>query len=138
MEKTIDVLVHKAKINLVDGESIGDFTRDLSISAKEYIKTAKGNEKDSYAYLIEAYSNKVVMSYYGSGKDKYYSVSYSRDKNGNFSFSNIQEVKRVTTFKPANNNVGQKSVKITKSKDENELLGWETVDVKKSFWGNLL
>lgn len=125
---TMDVIVHKANIALQNGESLHEFSNLLSAAAKAYalqqlnVTTDKGG-----AWLVEAYSDKVVLETWEEGKDPRYTyqqIGYTRDKDGKFSFDNMTEVKRVTTFKPAVPAIG-----ITKSEEATEKASEETAEV---------
>lgn len=110
---SMDVIVHKANIPLMKGESISKFTQTLSEKAKDHCFTKLNMVagKD-YAWMAEAFDDSVVLSTYkGSKPNKYYAFTYGRDaKTGEFSFGSLTEVEKVIGYKP-------KELKITKARD---------------------
>lgn len=132
---TYTVAVHKAAISLKAGESINDFTRELSTAGKEHVFKKLNLMQDSaYAWMAEAFGDHVVFDVEkrGDGKGaKYFAFTYKRD-DSNFTFGDLTEVERVTTFRP-------KKANIKKSKGEEEKIvvgDWK--ETKKSMWGNIL
>jgi uncharacterized protein with LGFP repeats len=114
---TMDVIVHKANIALQNGESLHDFSNSLSNAAKGHalqqlnIVDGKGG-----AWMVEAYSDRVVLEVWQEGKTPrymYQQMGYVRDKDGNFTFNNMIEVKRVTTFKPTKD-----AISVTKAAEQ--------------------
>lgn len=132
-----EVVVHKARLPIAKGESLGQYTQRLSEAARKYAMTKLSVQKGG-AYMCETYSDSLVMDVYkrpmnddGPTEYKYYSVAYTRKENGDFTFGPFQEVERVTSFKPKGN------LAVTKSKDAQPKEfkpGW----VYKSIWGGLL
>jgi len=142
-EKTVSkvqVAVHKAAISLKIGESISDFTRELSGAGKDHVfKKLNLDKKNSWAYMVEAFGGHVVFDVDKRGDDKgpkYYAFTYKRNKD-NFEFGSLVEVQRVTTFKP-------KVQAVSKSVDD-ETLGFfkigdwvGTEKKKKNMWSGVL
>lgn len=131
-----EVIVHKAKLPLAKGESLGQYTQRLSESVRKYAMT-KLNVQKGGAFMCEAYGDSLVVDVYkrplnddGPTEYKYYSVEYTRKEDGNFTFGPFQEVERVTSFKP------KAPLSITKSVEPPREFkpGW----VFKSVWGGLL
>jgi len=106
---THETVVHKANIPLVTGESVQDFTQAMSDAARKWVMDQlKMDPKQDYAYVVDVYSSVVVLSVniYSKSEDKrgkymYSAATYERDaETGVFTFSNLSEVQRVTTYKP--------------------------------------
>lgn len=130
-EKTMNVIVHKAKITLKSNESIDDFVGQLSKACREHIKKTLGIGPNSPGgcWPVETYSDVIVMSAYkGNDDTKYYSVPYKRTAGG-FEFGQSTEVVRSTTFKPAS------SFTVVK-KNDGTYDGWEKTE--KSIWEGIL
>lgn len=93
---TINVLVHKADIPLKNGESLGEYTREISREGEMYLmkKLKMNREKGDYIYSTEIFSSKAIFSTWKrkDKENKYYSVDYSRKEDGNFDFKNVNEV----------------------------------------------
>jgi hypothetical protein len=135
MSEERTVIVHKASVNLVGGESIHDFTHKLSSKGKEYVfKKLNITKKTGWGYMVEAYGDKVVFEVTKrnpemSGVYKYYGVPYVR-KDGNFEFGELTEVEKVTSFKPVKD-----SMSVTKSGSTVEI---KLEDVEKDFWNGAI
>lgn len=98
----MDVLVHKANIPMVKGESLNQFTNLLSTEGRKHV-LAKLNiaPKSGGAWLTETFQDRVVFSTYKDNEPtRYHSFTYTRDKDGSFTFGPIVEVVRVTSFEP--------------------------------------
>lgn len=117
MEKiTMDVIVHKANLPLMSGETLHEYTSKCGNGAKKFIKEQNGMGEKESVWLVDVYSDSVVVETTKNNDDEYkclyYNIEYSRDKSGNFTYSNATEVKRVVRFEPVNESVGiAKSVK---------------------------
>lgn len=133
----MDVVVHKANISLMIDESIGDYTYKLSEAGRVFLKKKLKMDKNGGGWMVEAEPTKAIFSTYDSKTpSKYYSISYTRDESGKFSFEKPVEVKRVTTFMPK-----QTSVTVSKSveqKEEIEQEVWEETETEKSLWGSVI
>ena len=135
MEKetsTMNVIVHKASLALMAGESLDQYTGELSKGCGGYMNKCLGIQKGSgSSWLVEAYANKcVVAAYKSDGPTEYYAMSYKRDaKTGAFEFGEYVPVVRRTVYQPVNTSV-------TISKEIGALEGWEKTE--KSMWGNIL
>jgi hypothetical protein len=129
-KKIVYAAVHKASINLMKGETVGDFTRELGKSCREHLVTKLNLSTADDVWLSEAFAQKAVCHVYKSNKSGggsgYYMVDYKRDKKGAFTFGTIQEAKRQTVYKPTSD------VQINKSLNQ----GWEPVS--KSLWDGIL
>lgn len=107
-EITHEVAVHKANLALAKDESVYDFTGSLGEQVRAYVYSKKGMDttKSDYCYLVEVYPTTVIVSYslYSNGSKGsygYVSVTYERDTDTKvFTFSNMVEVERVTTYRP--------------------------------------
>ncbi len=126
--KIVNVAVHKATINLVAGESIGDFTSALRDALRQHV--TKGMAKGDHMWMVEVFAAKAVYEVYkssneagGGPTEEYWSVDWKREK-GVFSFGSSTEVQRHVAFKP------KPGMSITK----NDVDGW----VEKSLWGNVI
>lgn len=136
-EQSMEVVVHKAALQLKAGESVSVFTQNLTDAGRSYLKQKLNLQKGDACYAMETFADKVVFNTYKyenpPSQDKYYAVKYSRKPDGSFEFGEAVEVQRVTTYEAKNN-----TFTVTKSKDGDDEAppGWATV--KKSMWGNLL
>ncbi len=143
---TMTVAVHKANVPLLRGESVNDFTSSLGKDAREYLMKkmnvapyasgATGGVRSNVggAWLVEAFSDRVVMAMYkGSEPTRYYAFKYSRDKKGMFDFGTTTEVRRVTSFVPKDD------IPVTKNNVEKEEDDTEKgcgAKTRKSDWGD--
>lgn len=140
-EITHDVVVHKANVPLLAGESLRDFTRALSDAGRTHLATALSlPNKGVDVYMVESFATYAVYNVYrwGEGvakvdKDKYYRVDYARDKTGAFTFTTATEVRRVTTFKPVAQSVAKSADGVTETTDQSP---WEPVE--KGFWSGVI
>lgn len=105
---THNVVVHKANIPLMAGESVRDFTRALSDAGRQHIKKAHNlPNKGADVYMIEAFSKSAVFEVYRFGEGtqpqdrmRFYATEFTRKDNGSFEFTPTSEVRRVTRFEP--------------------------------------
>lgn len=100
---TMEVVVHKAAIPLMKGESISKFTTELSNSGREHIfKKLNMSQPKDYAWMVEAFGDAVVFNTYKSVEPSTYHVfKYTRDaKTGVFEFGDVTEVEKVVGYKP--------------------------------------
>jgi len=104
---THDVVVHKANVPLARGESLRAYTAALSEAGRQHaMQKLNLIAKSGDVFMVEAYSDSAIFEVYKygeegqAGKFNFYATKYSRDKNGNFSFGDLLEVQRVTSFKP--------------------------------------
>lgn len=161
----IDVIVHKANIPLRNGESIGQFTRELSDAGRKHVlQKLNIAGKEGGAFMVEAFADKVIFATFKDFKEptKHHAFKFTRDRAGNFEFGSLTEVKRVTTFKPKDtfpikksvNKAGHKktdddaqekgggtaySVPKPKNKKEDvKKFAGDWVETSKSFWGSML
>lgn len=99
---TMDVLVHKANIPMMKGESLNQFTNMLSAEGRKHVM-AKLNiaPKSGGAWMTETFQDRVVFSTYRENEPtRYHSFTYERGKDGGFTFGPVTEVVRVTSFEP--------------------------------------
>lgn len=97
---TMDVVVHKANVPLMDGESIYQFTSKLSDESRMYVekKMLLSRDKGDYTWMVELFASSVIMSVTKVRMPtKMYALSYTR-KDGMFSFGTPVEVERKTTY----------------------------------------
>ena len=142
MKKTTNVVVHKANIPLIKGESINSFTDALNTAGRVHIKESLNISKGGGGWMVESDATKAVFNVYGNDIDKYYAVKYTRDKKtGAFSFQQPMEVKRVTKFVPVPTTAVPKTVSggifITKSGAEKPGF-WEYAETEKSLWNGII
>lgn len=127
----IETAVHKAQISLRNGETIEDFVNKLSSEGKKYISQKLNLSGDNICWLVETFAKQVVFNVYKNDDSFYISVLYERDAKGNFSFSDIEEVERIVSFKPTE----QESLDVSK-----RFGGWVKLHsvTKKSFWSDVI
>jgi len=139
---THDVMVHKASIPLMKGESLRDFTSKVADAGRQQLvsKLNLGTKVD--VYMVEAFADAAVFNVYKYGdnvkpgkRSSYYAVTYKRKDDGTFEMGDSTEVIRVTRFEP-------KKVPITKSAEPvkkrfgNDTSAWESIE--KGFWSGVL
>lgn len=122
------VLVHKASVPLMKGESLGDFTRSLTDASTLYIKQKynlpSNDGCECYVWANEVYADKAVFSVSNykaeTQKDRYFhvAVKFSRQNDGDFEFTDTLKVRPVTTY------VADSSVEKAKVKKALEMDGW--------------
>jgi hypothetical protein len=100
---TMDVIVHKA-INLRTGETLGQFTQELSTAGRAHVfKKLNMSEQNGGSWMVEVFSKSVVFTAYKRtdppSKDKYFAFTFDRTEKGTFEFGDMVEVERVTSFK---------------------------------------
>lgn len=122
MANVQEVVVHKANVPMMDGETIGEFTNALQKAGCEFVKKAQSISKAGYSYMVEAFGDSAVFycsDYTDSnytlkaGMPKYFAATYKRDKNGIFSFDKLKEVVRKTVFEPAASEKATESTVLT-------------------------
>lgn len=131
--QTHDVIVHKASISLADGESIQQYTKRLREAGVKFIGMKLNLVKDSSVYPVEIFSKSLVFDVYQYGPNvdadkraRFFAAAYTRKANGDFEFSTLTEVERVTVYQP------KSSVSITKALADGEAHpGW---NVKKALF----
>lgn len=100
-EDTMNVIVHKAEIQLLEGETISGFTQALCSAAHEYLKTKLSLGKEDWVYTTDVKAKVAVANVYKrEGKTSYWAVNYERDEKGTFSFSDLTEVRPVMSYVP--------------------------------------
>jgi hypothetical protein len=137
MRNTMKVIVHKANIPMIKGESLTDFTGNLSKAAKEHT-LAKLNisNKNGGGWLMEAYSDKVIMAAYnGDDPTKYYATSYKRNVDGSFAFGDLVEMERTSVWKPKGQSI-LKSKQDGVETEEGESCSDQKTD--KNLWSGLV
>jgi hypothetical protein len=110
---TLNVVVLKANLPLMEGETLNTYTRELCKAAKDHFSQKMNLGKASDVWCPEIAADAVVASVYeykeGSPSvNKMYSAKYSRDtKSGTFSFGDTLEVKPVTRYEPVKTGITQ-------------------------------
>lgn len=157
-ERTHEVVVHKAGIPLAAGESLGSYMSSLSNAVKDHAKKklAGGLNKNLYPYMVETYADSCVIDCYTpsdstgmGGGYKYYSVPYTRSKEGTFNFGAMVEVMPVKSFQPvaalplATNTTGasaadSSSITSTKAAVPGTLASKNWIPTKKSIFVGVL
>lgn len=147
MEKTMIVAVHKATIELLEGESINDFTRNVSAAGRECIEEGLSLGEKSSVYPIEVMPGKAVFEVYNGGAPSvdstcYYSVDYQRGSDGEIECSNVTPVRRVVSFEPVETEGGEMEGETAKAEtsENTRFEGWEVIEEasEKSLWGGIL
>ncbi len=102
VKKMENAIVHKATINLMGSESVSDYTRKINRAGQDYLfQNLNLPKKDSWIYMREVYSDSAVFTVSKSGEgSKLYGVTFTRDKNGAFTFSSPIEVEQFTQYRP--------------------------------------
>ncbi len=124
---THEVVVHKAGLTLMKGESLGQFTRSLSVAARkalgqklnlDFAATNKNGSPTAGAYMLEVFSDSLVFDVWKAQSEnepsnyRYFAMKYSRKATGEFEFSYTTEVERVTTYQ------AKESAPVTKAKPD--------------------
>lgn len=148
-EKTThDVVVHKGSITLADGESLSQFTSKLRDAGSKFMASKLNLMKDSSVYPIEIFGKSIVFDVYQYGpnvpaekRQRFYAAAYTRKDSGDFEFSTMTEVERVTTYQAKQTAVAKSKDAKTQSAPEQraELTnapGW--VQTKKAFWAGVI
>lgn len=97
----VNVTVHKAAIPIGAKESVGDFTQAIHKAAQDHVVKKLG-VKTYDCWPREVFGDSVVMSCYlpdGKGS-KLYQMTYTRAKDGSFSFGDLIEVQAKTSYVP--------------------------------------
>lgn len=98
----MNVVVHKANIPMMNGESLQDYTRKLSEAARAYAskKFLLSREKGDYCWTTEMFSDSVIVSVEKVKMPiKMYGIMYKRDpKSMEFKFGTPVEVQRKTSY----------------------------------------
>jgi hypothetical protein len=98
----IDILVEKS-IDLLQGESLDQFSCALNDSGRPVVSRKLNLTKNDGSYMAQVFDGVSIWSIYsnnGGDKSGYYALTYSRDTQGNFTFGDIVEVRRTTTYEP--------------------------------------
>ncbi len=90
-------IVHKASINLIEGETLSDFERELRNAGSKYLSSNFG---ELCFWMQEVFSQKVIFEVEkaNEGGYQYYALDYDRKDDGSFSINGLMEVKRKITF----------------------------------------
>ena len=87
--------VKKANLFLLEGEDVYDFSDLIRNAVFKHINIGK----DDWAWTKEITASHVIVSVENMERDRsLLRVSYSRDADGEFSFTDPIEVKEITTF----------------------------------------
>ena len=122
MNETHNVVVHKANIPLLKGESLKDFTCALREAGRKHVMQKQNlPSKGVDVYMVEAFSDHIVFDVYWYGenavKDKqmqFFAVPYKRGTDGKFEFGDTMEVRRVTTYEPVSSVTKATTVPVSK------------------------
>jgi hypothetical protein len=112
-----DVLVHKAVVPLMEGESMGVFTKALGAAGRDYLMQKYNiDSKKGSAWPVEVYANKAVFMVVPdynqpSSNDFYVAVKFNRANTGQFNFVDTIKVTPVTTFVARNDEAVAKAAK---------------------------
>lgn len=115
---THDVLIHKAAVPLMKGESLGAFVTEVRNAATAHIRQKFNlDEKKGSIFPLEVFANKAVFKVIPDfekpvSNDFHVAMKFTRAKEGKFSFSDTMKVTPVMSFIPATNAMG-----ITKDAD---------------------
>lgn len=124
--KTYTVKVHKANIPLQDSESLDDFMFAVSKAGKDYVDdqlniiSGTGSSWPREIFATTAIFQ-AIPDWDDSSKDELVQLSFTRSADGEFTFSNLQKVKLITSYE------------VTKS-----VAPPSTEDVKKSLWAGIV
>ena len=155
--RTMEVVVHKAAVPLLKGESLHKFTSVLSQKGAEHcfkkLNLIKG--KDG-AFMVEAFGDAAVFGCYkGADPMTYHVFKYDRDAtSGAFDFGDLTEVEKVVGYRPKTMGMSKKglmpgvvpspkpSKKPAKKPDSTDpadlVVSSKPKKVKKGFWGDIV
>jgi len=113
-----DVIVHKANVPMMKGESLRDFTTALSDAGRAtLVQKLNVDVKKASVFMLEAYSDSAVFEVYKydevtkpNERMRFYAMTYKRDEKGAFTFDNQTEVDRVVRFEAKTQVTKSKSV----------------------------
>lgn len=114
-----NVIVHKAEISLLDGETLSSFSTALNAALTAWMKQKKNLGKDDWCYTCDIKAGVAVMQVYPrEGASSFWAVNYERDENGAFSFTDLTEVRPVMNYVPVAPSLVQKAkeVEVAKAK----------------------
>lgn len=115
MNRTQDVLVHKAAVPLMKDESVGAFCAALKTAGRQHLlQKYNVDEKKGNAYPVEIYADKAVFMVVPDyskphGNDFHVAMKFNRADSGQFNFTDTMKVKPVTSF------VAQNEMPVTKA-----------------------
>lgn len=125
-EQTMNVVVHKANVPMLRGESLDKFIGKLSQAARAHGRKKFAMSGVDWMWMPEAFASSVIVSV--DKKDmprKMFAMSYKRDlKTGDFTFGEAIEVERKVSFsavKPGQN--GQLPIRKATDVDEDKAHG---------------
>lgn len=132
--KQLTVIVHKAAIELMTGETLSQFTAALNGALREYLKSKLGLGKLDWVWTADVKAGEAISSVYKEGVSKtlYYQVKYERDEKGVFKFSDMTEVEPQVVYTPV------KLSLVTKAATETVALETDATPTQKSIWHNVL
>lgn len=117
--RTLPVVVHKAAVPLLKGESLNQFTCAVNDAASVYIKqkyNLPSGDCDSWVWCHEVYADKAVCSVSNykaeTQKDRhfYVAIKFTRRDSGDFDVTESMKVRPVMSF------VADKEMSVTKDK----------------------
>jgi hypothetical protein len=141
MESNQMVVVHKASLPLLDGESLHDFNYKFNDAARKHLRQKLNLGTKDDVRGVETFGDSAVFcAYYDQSVTKvqpsmrYYMVSFTRDGDGKFSFSSTTEVQRVTTFQPVSDVTKAAGGPDAKAVEETHKRAWR----KTGLWNGML
>lgn len=138
MSQPFDAFVHKANISLLSKESIDEFRSKLREAVCAHMATTHAlNSKTDDCWAAEVYGDSVIVCVYknesmlgSSRSSSYYRVSYTRDKDGVFTFGESTKVKRTEVWTAVTDGVSiKKSLGDASNEEEFEKISkgmWKT------------
>lgn len=122
----LTVIVHKAALELMDGETVSMFTQALGEALRTYTKNKLAMGKNDWCWVSDVKAGEAVICVCKAEQPtKYYSAKYERDEKGAFSFEGLTEVMPQVVYVPVKQSL------ITKG-------AVEKLTVEKGFWNNVL
>lgn len=103
---TMKVVVHKANVPMLKGETLRQFTQALSDSGQVYLRRKLNLLESDGAFMLETMADKAVFEVYqskavnGMPRCKYYALKFTRKSDGAFEFGESVEVRRITSYEP--------------------------------------
>lgn len=114
--QTQNVVVHKANVPMLKGESLREFTSKLREEGRNHVKLKQNlPDKGVDVYMVEAFGDMAVFEVYRYGETiptntprmQFFAAPFTRDANGKFAFGDTVEVRRVTSFEPVKTTVAK-------------------------------
>jgi len=106
MKKEFEILVEKS-IELMENETLSNYSEKITNDGRIYLlKELNLNLQNSFCWVNEIYKNYIVFEIekkIDDLKNYHFAVNYSRNRSGEFEFSNYFEVDRITNYVPMKN-----------------------------------